>query len=270
MRLRAQGRGALGRGLGASLLVLGSACAAIPPSHRDERFLIQNHGGFTPDEVDRVRAQLDVGTRALEKYVGSPPVGRFPIVVNLLPGRGVSHSHGGQGAIELYWVREVQAPIIHELTQVLAGYTASNGHWTQEGFASYMQDRYGEDLAFPTRRMADDLVKVLNEDGHLLPMLDVMKDRNRRKYFGLGTPWERWLAYTQATSLCGYLLGQYGPEKFFELYDRPFEAIDFRRLYGRTAELLVRDWLSYVAGQPGDTTRARAVFHQMKALLGRR
>lgn len=46
----------------------------------------------------------------------------------------------------------------------MAGYTASNGHWTQEGFASYMQDQYGEDHAFPTAKMADALVKVIAEE----------------------------------------------------------------------------------------------------------
>jgi hypothetical protein len=258
------------RGLAVFLVLLGSACATIQPSHRDERFVIFNLGNFTAEEIQRVRAQLEIGTRALERYMGPAPATKFPIVVNVWPGRGVSHSHHGQGAIELYWVREGRAPIIHELTHVLAGYTAANGHWTQEGFASYMQDQYGEDEAFPTQRMAHALVKVLGEEGRTLPMLEVMRDRNRAKYFGLRTPWERWVAYTQSTSFSRYLIERYEPQRFLKLYDAPFEAIDFRGLYGQTAEALVNDWLSYVSQLPGDTTRARAIAESMRGSLGRR
>jgi hypothetical protein len=257
------------RALGVCVVILVSACAAMQPSYRDERFTIFNHGDFASPEIQRVRAQLEVGTRALEKYIGPAPAHKFPVVVNLWPGRGMSHSHQGQGAIELYWVREVRAPIIHELTHVLAGYTASNGHWTQEGFASYMQDQYGEDNAFPTQKIAHALVTVLVEERRLLPMRDVMRDRNRTKYFGLSTPWERWIAYTQSTSFCRYLIEAYGREKFFKLYDRPVEAIDFAGLYGKTAEVLVNEWLSYVTERSADTAKARAIFHTMKTSFGR-
>lgn len=258
------------QGLAVLLLVLGGACVTIEPAHRDERFVIYNLGSFTPEEIRRVRAQLEIGTRALERYIGPVPAQKFPVVVNVWPGRGVSHSHHGQGAIELYWVREGRAPITHELTHVLAGYTAASGHWTQEGCASYMQDQYGEDEAFPTHRVAHALVKVLGEQGRLLPMLEVMRDRNRAKYFGLRTPWERWVAYTQSTSFTRYLIERHGPPTFLKLYDVPFESIDFRALYGQTAEALVDDWLGYIRQLPDDTTTARAIAESMRGSLGRR
>ena len=137
------------------LLSFLSACATSPAAHRDERFVIVASSDFATQDVQRVRAQLEVGAKALEAYIGAIPSTKFPVVVNIRSGGGVSHSSHGRGPIELYWVREVRAPIVHELTHVLAGYTAANGHWTQEGVASYMQDRYGS----------------------LLPMLDVMRDR---------------------------------------------------------------------------------------------
>jgi hypothetical protein len=126
-----------------------------------------------------------------------------------------------------------------------------------------MQDRYGEDHAFPTQRMAHALVKVPAEDGRLLPMLDVMKDRNRTKYFGLPTPGDRWVAYTQSTSLCAYLIERYGHEKFFLVYDRPFEGIDFPGLYGKGAAALVDEWLGYVKALPADVASARALYQTM-------
>ncbi len=213
-----------------------------------------------------MRDQLEVGTKALERYIGSIPSTKFPIVVNLWSGSGISHSHHGRGPIELYWVREVRSPIIHELTHVLAGYTASNGHWTQEGFASYMQDQYGEDHAFPTRKMAHALVKVIVEEGSLLPMPDVMRDHDRKTYFGVRTPWERWLAYTQSTSFCLYLIERYGKVSFLKLYDVPVDLIDCEGLYGRKANVLVDEWLGEVTARPIDTAKARAFYSQIKSL----
>jgi hypothetical protein len=246
-------------------LLLASACATIYPSYRDEHFVILSSGDFTPQDVQRVREQLEVGLKALERYIGSAPPSRFPIVVNLWSGRGVSHSYHGRGPIELFWVKEMRSPIIHELTHVVAGYTASNGHWTQEGFASYMQDEYGEDRAFPTANMAHALVKVISEEATLLPMAYVMQDRNRRTYFGTRTPWERWLAYTQSTSLCRYLIERYGKERFGQVYDVPVERVDFERLYEKTAGMLVDEWLSHVRALPLDGP-ARQYFLQMKRL----
>jgi hypothetical protein len=95
-------------------------------------------------------------------------------------------------------------------------------------------------------------------------MLGVMQDRRRARHFGLRNPWPRWLASTQSTSLCRYLIETYGTEKFLRLYDRPFEAIDFRALYDRPAEVLIDDWLKFVTDLPGDTAAARSVFQSMQ------
>jgi hypothetical protein len=252
------------RELVALALLFLSGCATYGPALRDERFTLVNHGNFTSTELQRVRAQLEVGVAALERCIGPIPARKFPVVVNLRPGRGVSHSYGGQGAIELYWVHERRAPIVHELTHVLAGYTSANGHWTQEGFASYMQDQYGEDEAFPTQKMAHALVKVIRREGSFLPMLDVMRDRARGKYFGLGTPWERWLAYTQSTSLTSYLIETYGVEKFLKIYDQPVEAVDFAGVYGKSVDALIDDWSRFVTELPGDTSAARAVYFSIR------
>ncbi|MBI3326689.1 MAG: hypothetical protein HYZ81_08310 [Nitrospinae bacterium] len=244
-------------------LMLVGACAALQPGYRNDRFIIHNRGDFSEQQVQRVSRELSRGLRALEQYIGPIPQNKFPVIVNLWSGSGVSHSSHGQGPIELYWVREVQAPIMHELTHVLAGYTASHGHWTQEGFASYMQDQYGEDAAFPTRKMAHALAKVIREENSQLPMLAVMRDRNRGRYFGTRTPWERWLAYTQSTSFCRYLIDTYGMDTFLRLYDKPLEAMDFPQLFGKGPEELVADWETYLGHLDVDIARAHQIFKNL-------
>lgn len=257
------------RQIALAAVLLASACAAFEPAPKDEPFVIYNHGNFTPEEVRRIRGQLDVGARALEKYLGPPDARKFPVAVSLRSGFGISHSNLGRGPIELYRVREMRAPTVHELTHVLAGYTSSRGHWTQEGFASYMQDQYGDESAFPTYKMAHELVKVLREEGSLLPMREVMADRNRQQYFNVRAPWQRWVAYTQSTSFCTYLIQTHGRERFLRLYDTALETIDFKGLYDKTAETLVDEWLSYVTGLPGDTEKARVLMRGMKTSLAR-
>ena len=101
-------------------------------------------------------------------------------------------------------------------------------------------------------------------------MLEVMRDRNRSNYFGLGTPWERWLAYTQSTSFCRYLIESYGQEKFSKLYNTPFDAIDFEGFYGKKAEVLLNEWLSYVTELSTDAAKPWAVLQNMKTLLRRK
>ena len=239
----------------------GCAGAAVD---RDERFVIHNAGGFTAREVQHVRSELEAGVKALEKYLGPTPAAKFPISVQLLPGFGISNSNHGQGPIQLYWVREGRAPVIHELTHMLAGYTWSRGHWTQEGFASYMQDKYAQDSAFPTHRLAHALVKVLQDDGSLLPMSAVMADRNRAQYFGIrGGRVNRWLAYTQSTSFSTYLIEKYGAERFLRVYDVAVERADFTGAFGKPASVLVEEWLAHVATLPGDA-HARAIARSMK------
>ena len=244
-----------------SLIIIVGSCATIQPSYRDNRFIIYNHGDFTNEEIQRVKTQLYIGRKALEKQISSIPT--HPVIINLWPGRGVSFSHHGKGPIELYHVRAVRAPIIHELTHVLAGYTRSNSHWTQEGFASYMQDEYGQALAFPTYKRSHALTKVLIEENSFLPMLDVMKDRNRNKYFGMNSPWERWLAYTQSTSFCRYLIEKYGMDNFFVIYDKRFERINFLKPYGKSSDELVSEWKIYLSLLDVGTARARRIYRRV-------
>lgn len=186
----------------------------------------------------------------------------FPVEVRLRAGSGVSNSIGGR--IELYRIAAGRAPVLHELTHVLAGYTRSNGHWSQEGLASYMQDRHGGNIAYPTFGVAHALVRLLIESGGMLPMETVMKDRDRGLYFGLSTPWARWRAYAQSTSFCTYLIDKYGMKRFLKLYDKPIEAIDFRRVYGRTGQRLLAEWRTMARRHDGGRAAARKIFERMK------
>jgi hypothetical protein len=118
--------------------------AALAQTAAGGLFSIENHAGFSDNHVAHVTSELETGIRAL-KALGVPlRTEKFPITVHLKRGRGISRSYHGRGPIVLHRVAGRRSPIIHELTHMLAGYTWSHGHWTTEGFASYMQDKYGK------------------------------------------------------------------------------------------------------------------------------
>lgn len=250
------------------LLLTGlSSCVAADPAYRDERFVIHNMGDFDRSVVDRVRDQLHAGVEALRKENIPIRSGKFPITVNLHAGEGISASHHGKGPIDLYRLGRKRTPIIHELTHMLAGYTRANGHWSPEGLASYVQDKYGEDFAYPTFRKSHAYNRILIDDRETLPMLEVMRDRRREKYFGIGNLWDRWRAYSQATSFTRYLIESYGMGVYLKLYDRRLEDIDFNRLYGKPAEQLVSEWRQSLKAMNLDLERPQRAYRRMKQRL---
>ena len=239
-----------------------TALPAKIPANTLNYFVIENQAGFPDDDLARIRGQLHVGLAALTAAGLALHTDKFPITVRLEPGRGVSRSFHGAGPIELYHVAGRRAPIIHELIHMLVGYTRENGHWTQEGLASFMQDKHGEDRAFPTRKVPHALMKVILEEQEMLPMIQVMKDCDRIGPFGRGNRWERWLAYTQSSSFCKYLIDTHGLKKFMAVYDKPFEEQDFQDAFGKPAGRLIGDWLTMIRSLDRDMTRPRRIYRR--------
>src|SRR5262249_10309676 len=74
---------------------------------------------------------------------------------------------------------------------------------------------------------------------------------------------------TSWSSTSSYLIERYGKDRFFALYDAPVERVDFEKQFGRTASVLLDEWLTYVRTLPIDTAEAHTYFAQMKRLRGR-
>ena len=237
---------------------------AAQTSHNGARFVIVNHGEFSPHHVAHVKSELQSGFRAL-KALGIPlRTEKFPITVHMKRDRGISRSYHGRGPIVLHRIAGRRSPIIHELTHMLAGYTWAHGHWTAEGFASYMQDQYGKDTAYPTRRLPHEIMRVILENNAALAMLEVMKDRRRKNFFGKGSLWHRFLAYAQSSSLVKYLIESHGIQKFLAIYDKPYEAQDFGSVYGISASSLVAAWHGHVRRQPLKLEKARRIYRNIR------
>ena len=246
------------------VLIVSSWSTALSLETVDGRFVIENDGGLSDDQVTRVIGELNAGLTAL-KNLGVPlRTEKFPITVHLKGGRGLSRSYHGRGPIVLHRIAARRSPIVHELTHMLAGYTRANGHWTTEGFASYMQDSFGGDIAYPTHRQPHELIRVVLDEGPALPMADIMRDRKRQKYFGKQNLWHRFLAYAQSSSFCKYLIDTYGVKKFLSIYDRPYEDQDFEAVYGQSGQALANEWQAYLRSQDFDVTRAKRIYRRIR------
>lgn len=253
-----------------ALLIAGLAFLVMPAAAQttpDRRFVLDDEGGFGQTVVDAVRAELQAGLSTLAGLGFAPRTGLFPIRVRLMSGAGISNSF--TGVLVLYQIHRNEAPIVHELTHVVAGYDNRLGHWTQEGFASFVQDRYGSNEAFPTFRIPHALARLIADENSLLPMAAILEDRGRKRYFGTNTPWERWVAYVQSTSFVTWLIDTHGIERFRRIYNRAVEDIDFAAVYGKTSDTLIAEWIQFVRSHDGAASRARTIYDRTYAFTHR-
>lgn len=229
-------------------------------------FDIVDTGSHNAAELRYLRSELMHGLAVLDSLGFHRKPGAAPIRVIARGGSGIAHVNRN-GDIVLFWLREDRSPILHELTHVVAGYDRSAGHWSAEGLASWVQDRHGNNRAYPTFRQAPGLIRLLHDDDELLPMAEILADRNRAGPFGNRDAWSRWRAYAQSTSFVGFLLARNGIESFRKVYNQPIETADFTSAYGEPVDALVTAWRARIASgkPPSDATRKQ--YARMKANL---
>lgn len=248
--------------------ISGVGLAASEPASPDNQFVIHDDAGLGADAVARVRSELHKGMAVLVALGFTPRSGLLPLHVELMAGRGVSNSF--RGRIVLFYVAENLAPVMHELAHLVAGYDNRLGHWSQEGFACFVQDRFGSNPAFPTYGIAHAVARLIYDRGNALPMIDVMQDRGRRTFFGTGTPWERWIAYVQSTSFTTWLVDTHGMEPFRHIYNRPVEDMDFAGIYGKPAVTLVAEWQTFLRAYNAPLDHADRIYDDIYERTHRR
>ena len=127
-----------------------------------------------------------------------------------------------------------------------------------------MQDTYGGDIAYPTRRQPHEILRVILEEGAALPMIEIMRDRRREMYFGKRNLWHRFLAYARSSSICKYLIDTYGIRKFLAIYEQTNEDQEFQAVYGQSGPAMVTEWQAYVRAQDFDLRRARRIYRTIR------
>ncbi|WP_155590948.1 hypothetical protein [Lysinibacillus cavernae] len=219
-------------------------------------FEIINKINVSQDKVDAIKDELLTAYDDIQQTIHTSYVPSEKIKVYL--NEGNQNSWGLASKIELTGVKEDQYPLVHELTHSLLGYgnnfDASSGYFTQEGFASYMEDQYGKNDLYLEKYM-----KHFMDSDKLIPISKLIDPNQDDAYFRpdltnieeLDTL--RWMSYTHAASFIKYLIDTYGLEKFEQLYNEKDLANKMEEVYGKNSRELEKDWLAFIHIQKGFT-----------------
>ncbi|MFY0517773.1 hypothetical protein ACOMCU_08050 [Lysinibacillus sp. UGB7] len=179
-------------------------------------------------------------------HTGYVPSERINVYLNV----GNEHSWGLRSELKLYGIQENQYPLVHELTHSLLGYgnnfDASSGYFTQEGFASYMEDKYGKQQSYSHKVM-----KYFIDSNKLIPISKLIDPNQDDSYFrpALTDQEEyilQWMSYTHSASFITYLIDTYGLEKFEQLYNEEDLAKKIEEIYEKNISEIENDWVVFI------------------------
>lgn len=183
-------------------------------------------------------------------------------------------SWGFASKIVLAGVKEDRYPLVHEMTHSLLGYGnnfgSDHGYFTQEGFASYMEDQYGNNKLYFEKFM-----KHYLDSDKLIPISKLIDPNQDDVYFRpeLSSKEENRvmmeMSYTHAASFVTYLIDTYGLEKFEQIYNEKELAKKIEEVYGKIGSELEKDWLAFIQNQQGFTYEEKLKwgFYDMNTIL---
>ncbi len=140
---------------------------------------------------------------------------------------------GNRGFMEmpLSRIRDKTGAVLHEIVHI---YAPSNNRFLAEGLAVYLQDKMGENAAFPN--FGNDLHVFASQRLSAISSLEALN--NVRTPRRLGSIIEERTAYILAGSFVGFLIDKYGLPAFRSLY----EIENYDQVYGRSLSTLENEW----------------------------
>lgn len=219
-------------------------------------FEIINNIKVSQEKVEDIKGEL---LNAYGEIQNSIQTGYVPSdKINVYLNEGDLDSLGLASRIELYGVKEDEYPLVHELTHSLLGYgkdfDTSSGYFTQEGFASYMEEKHGKNKTYPHK-----LVKYFMDANKLIPISKLIDSNLDESYFRPVLITEkdvtlRWMSYTHASSFVTYLIDTYGLEKFEQIYNEKDLSKKVADVYGKNISELENEWFIFLNNASNDLT----------------
>jgi len=160
--------------------------------------------------------------------------------------------------LKLYDIRENQYPLVHELTHSLLGYgnnfDVSMGYLTQEGFATYMEDKYGKQKSYSHQVMKylidsnksisiNKLIDLNQDDAYFRPALINLEDYTLQ-----------WISYIHSASFVTYLIESYGLEKFEQIYNKEDLPKKIEDTYEKNISQIENDWIDFINNSQAELT----------------
>jgi len=183
--------------------------------------------------------------------------------INVFLNEGNGTSWGLASKIELYGVKEDQYPLVHEMTHSLLGYgenfkkNSGYGYFTQEGFASYMENKYGKGDSYSHL-----FVKSFIDSNKLIPISKLIDPTEDDSYFRPDPTSQTGatlmsMSYIHSASFIKYLIDTYGLEKFEKIYNEKNVAKKIEEVYGKNISEIENDWVSFIKNSQEPTKKEK-------------
>lgn len=218
-------------------------------------FEIKNTIGVSQEKVEAIKGEIVTAYDYIKDSIHTSYTPSEHINVWLMED---GLSWGFASKIELAGVKEDRYPLVHEMTHSLLGYGnnfgSDHGYFTQEGFASYMEDQYGKNKLYFEKFM-----KHYLDSDKLIPISKLIDPNQDDVYFRpeLSSKEENRvmmeMSYTHAASFVTYLIDTYGLKKFEQIYNEKELAKKMEEVYGKNGSELEKDWLAFIQNQQGFT-----------------
>jgi hypothetical protein len=155
---------------------------------------------------------------------------------------GFCYATGETVSLSVDHVKDSSAPIIHEVTHILANHGYNS--FFSEGLAVYFQDRFGRNYSFPNFSIPlNEILK--SHQNQLISLQHLLNDNNIFEQVGSE---RRRIAYIQAGSFISFLVEKYGEQKLADLHNS--RTLDFSKVYGKQLIDLEKEWQKFVFVSP--------------------
>ncbi|MGE7688503.1 hypothetical protein ACQKMI_04750 [Lysinibacillus sp. NPDC097214] len=238
----------------------------VPKGKNDENIVVTPDGKITfeiinkikvpQEKVESIKDELLNAYDEIQNSIHTAYVPSERINVFLNEGNGVSW--GLKSELQLYDIKENQYPLVHELTHSLLGYgnnfDKSRGYFTQEGFATYMADKYGENESYTHK-----LMKYFIDSNKFIPISKLIDLNQDDAYFRPALTNQKeytlqWMSYIHSASFITYLIDTYGLEKFEQLYNEEDLGSKVEELYGKNISEIENDWVVFINNSQTELT----------------
>ena len=231
----------------------------LAPSHSDRYsvptadgnvLLVVEKGYLDAADLQRIAADIQEAVREVPKFVQRSSLikGRFTVYIydnGPLSESGVPGARQGEKGLMLRFVKEDKAPVFHELTHMLAGYSDSQS--LAEGVADYVENHFrpGKAHAFVPAGL----------DPHVAARAAV-KMYSPAFLAAIGSPGyvyrgsdqeERFNFYYASWSFVDYLASSGDMQTLWSVIDAGATQESYQKAYGHTFEFLKQDWLEKIA-----------------------
>ncbi|MFJ5788867.1 hypothetical protein ACIP9G_02170 [Lysinibacillus sp. NPDC093197] len=225
-------------------------------------FEVINNIQIPQEKVETIKEEILAAYEVIKNSIHTTyvPSDRIQIFLN----EGNQNSWGFAKEILLYDIKDDRYPLVHEMTHSILGYgnnfDTSSGYFTQEGFADYMEQKYGN-----TTIHSHQIMKHFIDSNKLIPISKLIDTNYAHSYFRpkFTNEYEKnalmKMSYIHSSSFISYLIDTYGIEKFEQIYNDKDLAKKIDEVYGKHIDVLEKEWIALINNQTDLTTNEKLI-----------